>query len=105
MTRFDKYRYHGFRTTRVRVEEGEAVTRQGLAYTPAQMAKLTEKGLPVTSAEIAAQFYDGDEGSDFFVTSDREKGKDINDLWEEDKDTHEKFKKAAEESKKFKKDE
>ena len=102
MTRFDKYRYHGLKTTKTHITEGEAVTRQGLAYTPADMERMTAQGIPVSSQEIAARFYDGDHGSDFNVTSDREKGVDVNDLWEQDNDIREKARKAYKASKKLK---
>lgn len=102
MTRFDKYKYHGLRTTRTIVKDGEDVTRQGLAYTPADMARMTAQGIPVTSKEIASRFYDGDDHSDFHVSSDRVKGNDVNDLWEADKTLRQKAKNAYIESKKHK---
>lgn len=100
MTRFDKYRYHGLHNTHVRVKETDSPTRQGLAYTPADMERLTAQGIPIQSGELAAQYYDGDTGSDFNITSDRIKTNTINDLWEEHQDIIEKAKKAYRASKK-----
>lgn len=103
MSRFNKYRYHGIKTCNTHYKEGEDVTRQGLAYTPADMERMTAQGLPIQSGEIAAKFYDGDAGSDFHLTSDRIKGNDVNDLWEEHKEITKKAKKAYQASKDSKK--
>ncbi len=94
MLRFEKYRSHGFKTAHTHYKKGEDVTRQGLAYTPADMERLTSQGLPVTSQEVAARFYDGDQSTDFNIPSDRIRGNDINDLWEQDKTIRAKAKKA-----------
>lgn len=106
MNRFDKYLGHGVKTTRARYKEGEDVTRQGLAYTPADMERMTAQGIPINSQEIASRFYDGDNGSDFNISSDRVKGNDVNDLWEEHQTITKKAKtayKASKESKEPKK--
>lgn len=94
MSRFDKYLGHGSKMAKTHYKEGEDVTRQGLAYTPADMERMTAQGLPIQSGEIAAKFYDGDQGSDFLLTSDRIKGNDVNDLWEEHRSIIKKAKKA-----------
>lgn len=104
MTRFDKYRYHGLHTCRVKPKEGDDVTRQGLAYTPADMERMLAQGLPINSANMAAEFYDGDDTNEIVITSDRDPSKDINDLWEEDIELREKMKRVYHASKKSKSD-
>lgn len=99
MNRFEKYRGHGFKNTRATSKDGELVTRQGLAYTPADMEKLTAQGIPVQSQEIAARFYDGDQRFDFFVSDDRIRQNDINDLWEKDKSIRKRAREASKKSK------
>lgn len=94
MSRFDLYRGHGLKKCRAQRRETDDVTRQGLAYTPADMERMTARGMPIQSQEIAARFYDGDDGSDFGLPSDRVKGNDVNDLWEE----HQSIKKKAKEA-------
>lgn len=94
MTRFDKYHCHGLHTCRVKSKDGDDVTRQGLAYTPADMEKMLSHGMPINSANMAAQFYDGDDSNNIVITSDRQKGRDINDMWEEHQTIIQKAKKA-----------
>ena len=103
MNRFEKYLTHGCRSCHTSFKENDDVTKQGLAYTPADMARLTAQGIPVSNKEIESKFYDGDDGSDFFVSSDRVKGNDINDLWEEEKLIRAKAKSAYKASKQSKK--
>lgn len=38
---------------------GEAIVHPNLAVTPAQMAQLTERGIPISSNQIGLQFDDG----------------------------------------------
>lgn len=94
MNRFDKYRGHGLKSTRATTKENELVTRSGLAYTPADMERLTAHGIPVHQNDINTKFYDGDDKSDFFVTSDRIRSNDINDMWEEHQNIVSRAKKA-----------
>lgn len=103
MNRFEKYRGHGFKNTRTAYTDGEVVTRSGLAYTPADMERMTAQGIPVHTTDVNTRFYDGDDRNDFFVTSDRIRQNDINDLWEGDMDIRERARAAHKESKKSKK--
>lgn len=100
MNRFEKYKYHGLKTTSVKIKDTDTPTRQGLAYTPADMERMTDHGIPVQSGELAQKYYDGDTKSDFDITSDRIKGNDLNDLWEEHQDIVAKARKAYAASKK-----
>lgn len=92
MSRFDRYKNHGLRNKKSTHVEPYEVTRSGLAYTPADMERMTANGIPIQSAELAARYYDGSPDAKFSdLTSDRIKSNDVNDLWEE----HQKFVKFA----------
>ena len=83
ISRFKQYRKHGQRVYVCRVTENDQVVREGLAYTPSDMARLTERGMPVNSLMTGKVFYDGEENPSFNVTSDRARHVDICDLWEQ----------------------
>lgn len=100
MNRFDKYLGSGIKYATTPSSESDDVTRQGLAYTPADMEKMLSQGLPVSSKELASRFYDGDDKSDFFVSSDRVRNNDVNDLWEESQDIRARARAAYKESRK-----
>ena len=77
----------------------EPVVREGLAYSPAQMAKLNERGMPVTGMNAADVFIDGEENPSFHVGSERQRFVDVADLWEEHVTIRDKARKAARASK------
>lgn len=81
--RFAKYCGRGCKSAHTHYKDGEDVTRQGLAYTPADMERMQAHGMPVRNPEIESMYYDGDTSNDFNVTSDRVRYNDVNDLWEE----------------------
>lgn len=97
MNRFKRYFGHGFRNKRECKALPYEITKSGLAYTPADMERMTSQGIPIQSQDLSAQFYDGSPDASFDdITSDRIKSNDINDMWEE----HQKFIKFARHAKK-----
>lgn len=66
---------------------GDAATivRQGLAYSPSQMAKALQEGRPISSPNIDRFFYDGKADPGFIVDLERKRGVDIAELWNEQK--------------------
>lgn len=82
-SRFDMYKKHGRRNYVCRACEDDQVVREGLAYSPSDMARLTERGMPVNSLATGKVFIDGEENPSFHVTSDRTRYVDVADLWEE----------------------
>lgn len=98
-SRFDIYKGHGVRTCAPHSEKNELVTRQGLALTPADVSRLTSQGMPVNT-QNAQIFYDGDSNPTPYVTSERRRGVDVADLWEEHQQIVAKAKKAHAASKK-----
>lgn len=93
-TRFSKYCGRGCKSTHTAYKDGEDVTRQGLAYTPADMEKMQAHGMPIRNPEIESMYYDGDQKKDFNVTSDRVRYNDVNDLWEENQTFRQKARNA-----------
>lgn len=59
----------------------EPVTKGGLAYTPAQMMKMAEQGIPVSMGN-ASNFDDGVENPAWDVALDQLRGVDPATLWE-----------------------
>lgn len=79
--------------------DNEIKTRQGLAYTPADMDKLLKQGMPVNSANVVDMFNDGSENPTFHITSDKVRDVDVAELWEEHEVLKEKARSAAKQSK------
>lgn len=93
-SRFLIFRNHGQRSVVCSRKETEPVVRNGLAYSPADMARLTERGMPVNSLSAGKAYYDGEENPSFFVTSDRERFVDVCDLWEQHQNIRDKARAA-----------
>lgn len=100
-SRFEIYKNHGVRTCAPRSTQQELVTRQGLALTPADVSRLTAQGMPVNT-QNAQMFYDGDPNPSPYVTSERRRGVDVSDLWEERQNIVKKARAAHAEMKKQK---
>lgn len=68
-----------------RRSSSEGVVQDNLSYTPTQMMLLAEKGIPVTTANQAADsFFDGvpiGQGS-FELPLDQQRGIDVADTWQ-----------------------
>lgn len=75
--------------TRTSVED--IPVRPNLAVTPAQMAKMTEQGVAVSS-QIASDFNDGETNVSFVLPVDRVRGMDIVDFWESEKSARQRIK-------------
>lgn len=100
MDRLSRYSKHGVRTFTCCKCDTDQVVRQGQSYSPADMARLTERGMPVNSLMTGKAFIDGEENPSFHVTSDRQRHVDVADLWEEHVTIRDKARKAAQQSKK-----
>lgn len=82
MKRFIKYRHHGVKTCVASRCSGEPIVRQGLAMTPADIARMTARGMPVNQQNNGL-FQDGEPNPSPYVTSERRRGVDVAELWEE----------------------
>lgn len=67
------------------IDNGYVKTTPGLAFTPAQMAKMAEKGIPI-STQSADQFVDGTLNPSFDIPIEERRGIDVNDVWNASKD-------------------
>lgn len=54
---------------------------EGLAYTPAQMNELRQRGLPISTAMAAENFYDGDVSASVAVDPLETRGFEAIDAW------------------------
>ena len=95
MKRFNSYKRKGLRPYVNRSSDTDIVVRSGLSYSPADMSKLTERGMPVNSLNTSSVFIDGEENPSFDITSDRVRHVDVCDLWEEHQRIRDKAREAA----------
>lgn len=73
----------------------EPVVRNGLAYSPTEMARLTERGMPVNSLNTQSAYFDGEENPSFHVGAERERFVDVCDLWEQHMELRDKAHRAC----------
>lgn len=95
MSRFNKYLNHGYRTCSPTCACDEDPTREGLAYTPSDMMRLAERGMPVNNLNNQKVYFDGSPDATFHVGDERLRGVDVADLWERQQVLREKARKAA----------
>lgn len=95
MKRLKRYFNHGRHGSVCLRCLNEPVVREGLAYSPSDMARLTDRGMPVNSLLVGKAFIDGEENPSFHITSDRSRFVDVADLWEEHQLIVDKARKAA----------
>ena len=79
------------RLCKTRTSVDDIPVRPNLAVTPAQMAKMTEQGVAVSS-QIASDFNDGETNVSFDLPVDRVRGMDIVELWESEKTARQRIK-------------
>lgn len=66
-----------------------------LAMTPSKMMKLAEQGIPISSQQLGGQFYDGDVKVTWDVPIDRQRGVDMNDMWNYEQTVRKKMNKMS----------
>lgn len=62
------------------LDDGHIKAKPGLALTPAQIAKMSEQGIPITT-QMSDQFFDGTLNPSFDIPLEEQRGVDINDVW------------------------
>lgn len=78
-------------------------TKPDLSYTPADMARMYEHGMPVNSSNVIGSFSDGSQNVHWSDLSlDRQRGVDVADVWEASKVSKAKIRKAIQSGKKVK---
>lgn len=84
-------------------KSSELVTKPDLAYTPADMARMYEAGMPVNSTNVIGSFSDGSQNVQWSDLSlDRQRGVDIADVWTASKVSKAKITKAIKQGKSIK---
>lgn len=77
------------------VRDGDfPATKPGLAYTPAQMMKLAERGVPISSANIDSHFFDGQVNPAWDIPLERQRGIDVSDIWQAQREARSNLRKA-----------
>lgn len=74
--------------------DGKPKTKSGLAYSPAQMNEMMQKGIPVTTKNLENRFFDGEENPSWNIDLMRQKGVDIADVWEAEQAARQKLRDA-----------
>lgn len=78
-----------------RVDESEPSVIDGLALTPSEMYNLALQGKPIASNSLPVEmFNDGNKEPGFDVPIYKQRGVDISDVWEQEKDFQKKFRKG-----------
>lgn len=95
MLRKNGWKSDNARTCCPKRKENEVEPKQGLAYTPADMARMHAAGMPVNSANLVNQFYDGDKNPSFDVALERQRGVDPAEIWEASQTAKAKIKKLG----------
>ena len=95
--RLRKYFGKGARVCAPVRKDGELVVREGLSMTPADIARLTSRGMPINQQNVG-MFQDGEPNPSPYVTSERRRGVDVADLWEEHNRILQKARAAAKKS-------
>ena len=70
---------------RTKLEDFETLVQSNLSFTPSQMMRMTEKGLPVSPANIDPNLYsdtDYTKDNDFSIADYHERGITMSELWE-----------------------
>lgn len=81
----------------------ELKTKPDLAYTPADMSRMYEHGMPVNTSNVIGSFSDGSANVHWSDLSlDRQRGVDVADVWEASKVSKAKIRKAISNGKKIK---
>ena len=79
----------------------ENPVQHGLAYTPAKMAALAEKGVPISSMTLDSQYYDGDTDPSFDYGIEDVRGVDIAEAWEQEMGAKQSFIRGLRRDKEF----
>lgn len=73
-----------FAVTKLR--DDEVPTQPHLAFDLSAMDELREHGVPISSATLAGDYFDGTVGNDINVAFENKRFTDINDAWNHSKD-------------------
>lgn len=74
---------------------GETVVQSGLAYTPADMQRMAERGVSITSQNMEGSYYYEPASKDFEVGLMDTRGIDPADIWNAQMDARDKLNKSS----------
>lgn len=77
------------------ISEDDILTIPDLAMTPAQMMSLAENGIPISNQHLNNEYYDGDVNISDDIPLDRQRGVDVNEMWNKKQDVKKALKKMA----------
>lgn len=86
------------RPYRVRRSENDIPVNGKLALTPSKMMALAEKGIPISSQNLGNQYFEGEVNPSWDVPLDRQRGVDVNDMWNHNENVRKKLKVASKEA-------
>lgn len=72
----------------------DRVVQSGLGVTPAQMLEMTNRGIPISPANLGLVYQQGVGNLDFQPPLEYQRGIDMGQLWEAQQDSKRKFKDA-----------
>ena len=98
--RTESYKSRGIRNASPKRQYNEVQPKAGLAYTPADMARMHANGMPVNSANLINQFCDGEKNPSFDVGFERKRGVDMAEIWETSQSAKQKINKLGKSIKK-----
>uniref|UniRef100_A0AAU8B3C6 Uncharacterized protein n=1 Tax=Dulem virus 251 TaxID=3145728 RepID=A0AAU8B3C6_9VIRU len=80
---------------KVDLESGETVVQSGLAYTPADMQRMAERGVAINSQNMEGSYYYEPPTKDFEVALSDVRGIDPADIWNAQMDARDKLHKSS----------
>lgn len=78
--------------------EDEDKTIPNLALTPSQMLDMAEHGIPISNGNLSQLYDDGTVNPSWDIDLDRQRGVDVNQMWEHNQEIKSRFKKAYKEA-------
>lgn len=88
------------RTCKALRNDQDKPVQSDLALTPAQMADLAEKGIPISTANAQLAYEDGTRSATFDIPIEERRGIDIADVWNTQQDARDKVVNAYQQAKK-----
>lgn len=82
------------RTCSVKRDEHDKPVQNGLALTPAQMAEMAERGIPISTANAQLAYEEGDRSNSFDIPVEDKRGVDMADVWVAQQDARKRVKDA-----------
>lgn len=73
-------------TCRTKRAQFEKPVQNGLALTPAQIMRMSERGIPVTTQNLDGMYYDGDTRPSWDIPLDMQRGVDVATMWQKRRD-------------------